>query len=164
MKELKSQEISDFKLWNGIYLPSIKASINKAHKQIVEWAYENDLDEVCIAEDDICFTAKGAWDYFLQQKPKDFDIYLGGIYSGDIKEDNSVDRFTGFHLYVVSKKFYPIYLSVPDDEHIDRALGGKGSYIVCNPFAAIQYEGFSSNTGKMETYGNLLEGRKLFGR
>ncbi len=41
-------------------------------------------------EDDVRFTNPNSFKYFLENKPKDFDIYLSGIYLGEILEDNSV--------------------------------------------------------------------------
>ena len=162
MNELANQEIIDYKLWGGIYLPSIKASINAGHKQIIADAYENDLPEVCVAEDDIKFFGKGAWQYYLDNKPEDFDIYLGMFFMGDPNERNELTYFNGMTLYTVSKNFYPTFLTLPNDEHIDRALAGKGKYVCCPKFVCTQYDGFSANTGKEETYENLIQGRNLF--
>lgn len=163
LKELQTQGITDYELWDGIYLPhSIKASINAAHKQIVEYARLAEWDEVGIAEDDIKFTHPKSWEFFLNNKPNDFDIYLSMIYSGEIDENNQVRKFTGMTMYAVSSRFYDAFLSVPDDDHIDQLLAGKGKFIVCNPFVAVQYDGFSSNTGKNEVYGTLLQGRNIF--
>lgn len=163
MKELEVQNISDYVLWDGIYkYDSAKENINAAHKQIVEYAQLAGWDEVAIGEDDLRFFAPGAWDYFLANKPKDFDLYLSSIYMGDIKEDNTVDYFCGFGLYIVHSRFYDKFLSVDRHEHIDRAMKGLGKFVVCNPMIAEQTDGFSSNTGKDEKYHHLLNGRNLF--
>ena len=113
-------------------------------------------------EDDVHFTNPDSFSYFLRNKPLDFDIYLSGIYIGAIREDQTVDNFTGFHCYIVNSKFYDTYLNTPLDEHIDRALGGLGRYVVSDPFIAIQYNGFSYNTKMEMNYDSLLEGRKLY--
>lgn len=161
--ELYKQGIKDYELWEGIYLPhSVKASINAAHKQIVKYARLAEWEEVAIAEDDLKFTHPNSWNYFLSQKPKDFDIYLSMIYSGDIDENNCVKKFTGMTLYIVAKRFYDTFLSIPDEEHIDQALANFGKYVVCNPFVAMQYDGFSGNTGKNEQYETLLQGRNIY--
>jgi len=161
--ELETQGITDYMMWQGLFLPSIKESINRSHKQIIEWAYENDLEEVCICEDDLHFFDKGAWDFYMSQKPKDYSIYFGMIFLGEIDMENRVKNFTGMTIYCVHKKFYPIFLSVPDDDHIDVLLSKtKGDFYVCNPFIATQHSGISSNTGKFETYDRLLSGRPIF--
>jgi hypothetical protein len=129
---------------------------------IVEDALEQGLEFTIIFEDDIKFTDIGAWDYFLANKPKSFDLYLGGIYLGDILPDNTVKSFTALHCYIIHCKFYSTFLSTPDNIHIDNSLANLGDYHVCNPMVAIQYGGYSSNTGKDETYDNLLQNRVLY--
>lgn len=161
-EELKNQGLLDFELWDGIYLPSIKRSINLAHKQIVEFAMVAGYEEVAIAEDDIKFTNPNSWRYFLDQKPSDFDIYLSMVYLGQPDEKGIVKEFTGLTLYIVAKRFYEKFLSTTEDEHLDVALGGLGKFVVCQPFVAIQYNGWSSNTGKLEEYDSLLKDRKLY--
>jgi hypothetical protein len=163
MEQMKSQGLgeSDYELWDGVFLPSIKASINAAHKQIVRYAQLAEWEEVCIVEDDLIFTSPNSWRYFLDHKPTDYDIYLSMIYLGEIDENNIVKDFTGLTLYVVHSRFYDTFLSVPDDDHLDRLLGGLGRYVVCNPFVAKQSDGFSSNTGKWENYEDLLKSRRF---
>ena len=164
MNELETQGITDYEFWDGIYkYDSVKRNINAAHRQIVEYAQLAGWPEVAIAEDDVKFFAPKAWDYFLANKPTDFDIYLSSVYVGDIKEDNTVDDFCGFGLYIVHSRFYQTFLDTDKYEHIDRSLKGKGRFVVCNPFIAEQYDGHSTNTGKWETYGNLMKNRNLFG-
>jgi len=163
LEELKNQGITNYELWDGIYLPSIKQSINVAHKQIIEYADVAEFDEVCIGEDDLKFTAPGAWGYFLEQKPKDFDIYLGGTFMGIPDENNMVKDFAGLTLYIVAKRFYERFLSTPDDDHLDRVLSGLGKYVVCNPIVVTQYDGVSGNTGKFEAYEGFFKNRNLFG-
>jgi len=162
LEQLQSQNITDYELWDGVYLPSIKAGINAAHKQIVEYAKIAEWPEVCIAEDDIVFTNHNSYKYFLEQKPKEFDIYLSMIYSGHEIKNGCVEKFTGMTLYMVAQRFYDTFLSVDSNEHIDIALSGLGKYVVCEPFVAYQRNGFSSNTGKAEVYDSLLNGRNLY--
>lgn len=162
MNEFKTQGIKDFQFFNAIHdTTSVEKGINLAHKQCIRYAKENKLPEICVMEDDVLFTNPDSFNYFIKNKPKDFDIYLSGIYVGDI-EDNIVKVFSGFHCYIVSERFYDTFLSVPDNAHIDRALGGLGKYIVCNPFIAIQYNGYSYNTRMEMNYDSLLENRKLY--
>lgn len=125
---------------------------------------ENDLDEVCIAEDDIHFFSPKGWEFYLSKKPDwwKYDLYLSMVFMGDIDAGNKVEEFTGLTLYCVSKKFYEIFLSIPDDGHLDLLLARQGDYHVCVPFVCTQHEGVSGNTGKWESYDRLLRGRNLY--
>lgn len=162
MGELKTQGILDYDMWPGIYMPSIKASINAAHKQIVRYAKLAQWPCVTIAEDDIKFTHENSWNYYVSQLPSDYDLFLSMCFLGQPDENNIVKDFTGMTLYTVHERFYDSFLSVPDDDHIDRLLGGLGKYVVCNPFVATQYDGISANTGKFETYGELTKDRNFY--
>ena len=163
LNELETQEITDYELWDGVFdTTSVKKGINAAHKQIVEYAKLKGWDEVLIMEDDIRFCGVGAFNYYLEKKPKEFDIYLGGVYLGEIDAENKVKSFSGLHCYIVHSRFYDKFLSVPDDEHLDRILANMGEYYVSNPFTSIQYNGKSSQTKQEENYDNLLNDRILY--
>lgn len=163
LNELQQQGITEYQIVEGIVdKSSVVKSINLSHKKIVHQALQDGLEATIIFEDDIKFTDLGAWDYFLSQKPKDFDLYLGGIYLGDIADDNTTKAFTALHCYIIHSKFYATFLSTPDDKHIDTCLDNLGRYVVCQPMIAIQHEGWSSNSGKDETYDNLLVNRTLY--
>lgn len=162
-RELAEQDIYNYQLWPAIFDERATfAGISQAHKKIVRYAKQNKWPNVTIAEDDIRFTAKGAYKYWLSKKPKDFDIYLAGIYTGDIKEDNTVDDFSGMTLYMVNERFYDIFLNVTIMNHIDRTLARLGKFVVCNPFAATQWCTWSSNKSAMIDHSSLLKGRKLW--
>lgn len=156
-KELSIQKI-EMRIWSPIFDITPATGIAKAHKQIVQWAKDNNQEEVLIMEDDVRFCGEGAFEYFLDNKPKDFDLYLAGIYYGVIKDDNTVDKFSALHCYIIHSRFYDSFLSCPDKKHIDYHLSGLNSvYKVCNPFAAIQYNGYSDNVKKSMNYDNLLK-------
>jgi hypothetical protein len=161
-EQLRSNNVTDYEFWEGVYRPSIKASINEAHKQIVMYAKIAGWKEVCIAEDDLIFTSPKSWEYFLDNKPKDYDLYLSMIYLGEPDENNEVKDFTGLTMYCVHERFYDTFLNTPYDDHLDRLLSKtEGKFVVCNPFVAKQTNGFSSNTGKMENYDQLLINRRF---
>ena len=164
-KELIEQNISDYKIWEGIIDPNIPSrGISKAHKQIVKYGLDNSLQEILIAEDDLKFTSKGAFEFFLKSKPKDFDIYLSGIYFGELSVDNIVKDFSGLTCYIINQRFFKTFLSLPENDNIDRCLKNKGTFVVCNPFTVIQYNGFSDNVKRHCNYDNYLKGRKLYER
>lgn len=162
-KQLENQDISDFIFWEGCYdkeKPS--RGIAKAHQQIVAWAANNSLNDILIAEDDIEFTGKNAFHYFLQNEPQDYDLYLGGISYGKIKEDYTVDDFAGTHLYKIRKRFFERFNSLSGQKDIDRDLANKGKYVVCNPMIAIQSDGFSDNTKEYRNNKVFFEKRSLW--
>lgn len=163
MGELKGQGIDQYEIFPSVYdWRSVKRGINLAHKSVVEYGKLRGEVETCVMEDDIRFCGKGAFEYFLANKPKEFDLYLGGIYVGDIV-DGKVKEFCGMHLYIIHERFYDTFLNLPLDEHIDGACRNRGEFHVCHPFAAVQWNGWSSQTGKAEDYDNLLQGRSFFG-
>lgn len=139
--------------------------ISQAHKQIVRDAQARGLKEVCIAEDDIKFLAPGAWNYFLTHKPEVFDLYLGSVFHGDIKEDGSVSDFCGMTLYIIHERFYATFLALNEINNIDRELAHKGRYIVCDKMVCSQWGGYSLNKlAHVNDYDHYLEGRNLFGK
>lgn len=163
--ELNQQNISDFRIWPGIsdeHLPC--KGISKAHKQIVKYAQGNNLSEVLIAEDDLKFTDFGAFNFFLENKPSDYDLYLSSVYYGQIGENNIVDDFAGLTFYLINQRFYQKFLTVPEHDNLDRQLRGKGKFVVCNPFSVIQHNGFSDNHKRYCNYDNYLDNKMLFRR
>lgn len=161
--ELIEQGITNYKIWDGIKDSSLVCrGISKAHKQIVQFAKENNFSEVLIGEDDLHFTSKGAFCYFIDNKPDDFDIFLGGIYYGRLMKDSIVIDFSGLTLYIINKRFYKKFLSMNETEHLDRALRNSGKFIVCNPMVVIQHNGFSDNLKKDINYESFLKDRLLF--
>ena len=162
LRELESQGIDNYELWGSIHdSKSVQAGINKAHKQIVQWAKEERLKEVIIFEDDIKFLGQGAFEYYLRHKPKDYDLYLGGIYLGKIVND-IVEKFTALHCYMVHERFYDTFLNTDSNNHLDGELAGLGKYYVCDPFIAIQHNGWSSNSKRYENFDSLFTHRNLF--
>lgn len=163
IEEIKRQQITNYKLWDSVYLPSVKESINEAHKQIVRYAKVAEFDSVIIAEDDFIGTHPDSFKFFLENEPKQYDLYLSMVYMGDLDENNRVQSFTGMTLYKVHSRYYDKFLSADPREHIDRALSDVGGlFVVCNPFCFVQRNGFSANTGKNENYDELLKFRSLY--
>jgi len=162
--QIIEQNIVNYTVWEGVLdKENLKRGIAKAHKQIIEWARNQNLPSILIAEDDVKFTARGAFEYFLQNEPKEYDLYLGGITYGNIKSDNSTTDFAGTHFYKINQKFYDTFLSLPEEKDIDRSLANKGKFIVCDPFIAIQQNGFSDNQKREQNYDLYLQNRRLFG-
>lgn len=163
LEELACQGIEDYVIWPGLHdLTHPSKGIARAHQQVVSWALDRSLPEILIAEDDLRFTAKGAFQHFLRNVPMDFDLYLGGISYGRLKQDNTVDDFAGTHLYIIRKRFYQTFLSLSGENDIDRALARKGKYVVCNPMVAIQSDGYSDNAHAHRDNKIYFEKRQLW--
>jgi len=169
LKELEEQGIDNFKLIDGFYDPkNIKQAIHRGHNRIVEMAKAQKLPYCIMAEDDIVFTAPGAYEYFLSQIPESFDLFFGIIYHGEIIENRVVNGFSGgCSLYVVHSRFYDTFLEQPTDTHIDRQLGNlchNHEFYVVDEYVVTQRGGYSFNLARDMVYSDYLQGKKLFGK
>lgn len=165
MEEINRQGVTNYTLWDSVHSPvSAKSGINAAHRQIVEYARLAEFPDVMIAEDDFIGSHPDSFKYFLTNRPRQYDLYLSQVFLGDVGEDSRVKDFTGMTLYMVNQRFYDKFLSVDPHEHIDRELSRIGGlFYVCQPFTFWQRNGFSSNTGKEESYEQLKSTRIFFG-
>jgi len=164
MRELNEQGICRFKIWGGFLNNQDPASgISQSHKQIVRDAKNRKLTSVIIAEDDIYFTAQGAFNYFCENQPLEYDLYLGAISYGKITENQTVSDFSGLLFYQVHEKFYDTFLDMSPGQHLDRALRGKGLYKVCPAFVVLESSGLSDNSGKQSDNRVYYKDRPLFG-
>lgn len=155
LDEFEEQGIKKYRFWDAVCNKnSVIESINASHKMIVRWAKENKKPFVLIAEQDLNFTCKGAWQYFLDSMPKEYDLFLSCTYIPPI----SNNQICGFHLYCVAEKFYDKFLSVKDTDHVDTAMNDiKGDYKFCYPFPALQRSGFSFNNREIVNYNKVLK-------
>lgn len=160
---LQGQDVN-LRFWPAKFNHKVCTGISRAHKNVVLYAQGRQLPFICIAEDDFYFTAPGAWEYFLNNIPEDFDLYLASIYQGLIEPDGTTKDFCGLTLYIIHEKFYQTFLDVDEGQHIDRALAGKGKYVVCEPFTALQRNGWSDNKQRRVNYDRMLKNRKIFGQ
>lgn len=160
IREFEEQGIEDFKFWEAIVLTdSVVDSIAASHKMIVQDAKDRGLKECIVAEQDLTFTCPTAWEYFIGNKPQEFDIYLASTYILPV----SNNKICGFHLYIIEEKFYDKLLNVPREQHIDTAccdLGGD--YKFCYPFPALQRAGFSANSKVEVNYNQMLKEQDIY--
>lgn len=139
-----------------------------SHKTIVKYAKEMKMPEVCIMEDDCKFTHPNSFKYFLKNKPKDFDLYFGLIYSGEISDENRVvNGFSGgLTFYIVHERFYDTFINCDESNHIDNKLGElawKYKYYVVPEFCVIQPSGnYSYNHRRNMNYDEYLRDKVLF--
>lgn len=159
-KELDRQGI-DAKIWKGVHDPNdVVRGIGLSHKRIIQFACDHCLPQICILEEDVWFPADDGWQYFQNNIPEYFDLYLGGAYGLNHTELKSVanssgaieiNNFAGLHCYIVSENYYEKFLNLPENKHIDDQPG-LGSFYVCAPFAALQYPGWSANARQPVDY------------
>lgn len=167
MEELKTQGISDYKIWDGIYNPdNTKQAIHLGHRQIVQYAKDNNLPRVVISEDDIRFTHPNSYNYFLSQIPESYDLFCGLVYSAEMQGDRVMNGASGIMtLFVVNERFYDFFLSMDTNNHVDREAGltaFKHEYYVCQPMMVEQRGGYSHNLRQQMFYDTYLEGKKLY--
>ena len=168
VNQLFEQRIANFLLWDNPIGQSMKerrSFVNSGHRKIVQYAKDNGLKRIIIAENDITFTDKGAWDYYLKQIPESYDLFLGMIYVGNIENGRLVSDASGFTLYTIHERFYDFFLNVKPDHHIDRAITSyheRFEFKVCHPFVCYQNNTQSDNTMGKPNLMNYLKGRELF--
>lgn len=161
--EFEKQNIIDYNFWQAeVYPHSVLESITASFKKIVRWAKENNLDEVQIAEQDLFFTSPNSYKYFIENKPKEFDVYISGSYLTDNRNEYKsplikVREWVGNHLIIVHSKYYDIFLNIPDNNHVDTIQSGLGDFYVCFPYIGLQRPGRSANNNnELVNYNNIL--------
>ncbi len=141
-------------------------NISRAFKKIVRYAKEERLPYVTIAEDDIVFTSPHSWRYYIENIPDDFDLYLGGIYAGQLDGNRIVNGYSGHTLITVHERFYDFFLGATNetiisaDSHLDVWLGKhcrEKKYVVCTPFVCKQLGGYSENKNAIMDYSTMYE-------
>lgn len=147
-------------------MPVFKGII-KSHKAIVQFAKDNKMPKICIMEDDCQFTHPDSLKYFFKKMPKEFDLYFGLIYQGEISDNHRVINGLsgGLTLYVVHEKFYDTFINCDESNHIDYKLGQLAwnqQYYVCYPYVCIQPGGYSYNHKRELYYDEYLRGRILY--
>lgn len=167
--QLEFNRIEDYTIIHGFEDANTKQAITKGHKLIVSLAKEQGFENCIIAEDDLVFSARGAYDYFLTQLQEmdDYDLFCGLIYHGTVNEENRVlNGMSGtMTLYSIHQRFYDLLLNIPDNVHIDRHLGQfayEKKYYICNPMVVYQSGSYSDNIKKSMDYSPYLDGKTLF--
>lgn len=162
IKELGNQKINDFKIWDCVVLTSsVVESISESFKMIINDAKSNKCKECIIFEDDIMFTNFNSWEYFIENKPTDFDVYLGGNYLIDNRLDYTkslvkVKGWVGNHCIIINEKYYDTWLKTDSKLHCDTAQSGLGDFYVCYPYPALQRTRWSSNNKAICNYNSAL--------
>lgn len=162
LDELTKQGMRLWQIWEPVQANTPVESINLSFKQIVRSAKERELSEVCIIEDDLMFPCAGAWDYFINNKPDKYDLYIGGNYLRNDPDSYTrpyykLEEHVGNQLIIIHSRYYDRFLEVPDKAHIDTIQRGRGEFYACWPMAALQRPGFSSNARGKVNYNSDLK-------
>jgi GR25 family glycosyltransferase involved in LPS biosynthesis len=172
IKEMDGQGY-DFTVFNAVTDEIGYKGISMSFRKIIIENY--DQEYIHILEDDVKFTSKDSRTVFeatMNSLPKKWDIFLGGSYWYKKEEDlgSSIKLldFSSLHSVVIKKKAFDKVLAHDYSimENIDRYLGrlsadGKLNVYLCNPQVAIQYPGFSSNTGTKVNYTDMLKDKNI---
>ncbi len=160
--EMKRQGIEDYEIFHAVRLThSVVESISESFKEVLKQAKENNEECICIFEDDIWFPNENGWKYFLQNKPNEFDVYIGGNYLTDnrlIYEAPLVrcNEWVGNHCLIINERYYDTWLNTDSKLHCDGAQSGLGDFYCCFPFPALQRHGFSLNHNLVVNYNASL--------
>lgn len=159
--QIYSNKIDNWVLWPGIIEQGMPfKGISKSHKKIIRDAKEKGLQFCIIAEDDFKFCSENSWQYFMDNIPDEYDIFLGGLSGGEVNEETKeIIGWSGLFFYAIHSRFFDVFLSADEEKNIDRWLSGVGLesiekqlgrkplYKVCYPIIAICKDGFSYNSG-----------------
>lgn len=175
------------RFWPGVFIeqPYTYVGITRSHKRIVKWAKDNNKKEVLLAEDDFCFPSELGFEYFIEHKPKHYDIYLAGVYVGvnDLRDSKTVccggvsycnqktfklKQFSGLHFYFVHSRFYDTFLHIDESQSLDNNLSALAKLRQCEifslyPMAAIQYENVSSTSGCVFRHDQFFQPGDVYG-
>jgi hypothetical protein len=140
----------NYTFWEGVDDRTVMAykNISASHKMIVRDAKEKGLDFVLIAEDDFRFSSPESFNYFIKNIPPVFHLYFGMVYSATIQYDRITNGFSGLTFYLIHSSFFDVFLSAPDNRHLDMWLGEycyKYDYYCCDPFVISAESGYSDN-------------------
>jgi hypothetical protein len=166
--ELKRQDIRDYTIWAACMLPTVVESISESFKMIITKAKRRGLKEVAIWEDDCYFPSEKGWKYFIDNKPENYSIYIGGNYLIDNRlvyapPIMKVESYVGNHCIIVHESYYDIWLSTNSKDHCDTVHNGLGDFYVCFPFPALQRSGWSSNVQAIVNYNAIFNTANLEG-
>lgn len=174
-KEAKKQGFP-IMFFNGVdaKLEEIKPciAITRGHKSIVQYAKDKAMEWVCVCEDDIFFYGDDnkAFQYFIDNIPPSFDVYMGCIYHGELKGNRVINGMSGsFTLIIIHSRFFDFILNeMPDDCYQDRYVGDfsyKYEYYVSPLIVCGQTPGFSDNRSVAHSgYDVYLLDKKVYGR
>ena len=160
--ELQKQGIKDYEIFPAIVLThSVVESISESFKSVIRSAKENGDEEICIMEDDIIFSSPNGWQYFLENKPKEYSVYIGGNYLIDNRIEYKkplieIPEWVGNHIICVHKSYYDIWLNSDSTLHCDGIHKGKGKFYSVFPYVGFQRNGWSANNNAVQYWSSIM--------
>jgi hypothetical protein len=150
MTEFERQKI-EVSIFNCIQNQNhnIVEKISESFKSVIREAKKRGDEEIAIFEDDIMFPNEKGWEYFLKNKPDDYDIYIGGSYMIDNRIEYKppivkVPTYVGNQCIIVNERYYDTWLNTDSKEHCD-SVHKDGLFYLCFPMIALQRPGWSAN-------------------
>lgn len=163
------QNIDDYEIFQAqiIQYNSIPENISESFKTVIRQAKERGDKEIVIFEDDILFTSPNGWKYFLDNKPDDYDLYIGGSYFIDNRINYTpplvkVKEYVGNQCIMISQRYFDVWLNSDSGKHCDTAQNGKGEFYLCFPFVALQRHGWSANAQALVNYNPIIPKEYLY--
>ena len=166
--EFITQGITKYKFWAAVIdRKTVVESINASFKNIVARAKGQGYKKVIIAEQDLFFTHPKAWEYFLKNEPKEYDVYIAGSYLNDSRYIweaplVKVNEWVGNQLIIIHERYYDTFLALDNEAHIDTVQKDKGDFYVCYPFIGLQRAGFSRNNLAICDYNQSLRKEDIY--
>lgn len=136
------------RIWPGVEGDTSMKNINAAYRKIIKEASTNGDAYAIIMEDDCLFSSPNSFRYYMDNRPENFDIWLGMVYAAEVKNGRIMNGYSGNTLITITRDFYYYWLSMPDDVHPDRWVGQfayERKYYVCEPYVCRQLNGYSDN-------------------
>lgn len=163
-RELEIQGVGDYRLAPGADDENPSVAVRLAHQGCFEWAITQGHDRVWIAEDDVVFTAPGAWDHFVELVKKIGGFVTGGTYGGHytVKEKHDgwarVEQLCGLHLYSCPTSLVEVVRKA-EQWHLDIWFARNVPEVkMAWPIVAYQRPGYSVKDKKFMDHDKLLEG------
>lgn len=159
----KEQNIDDYEIFPAVIFQqtSPPEAISESFKTVIREAKERGDKEIVVFEDDILFTSPNGWKYFLDHKPDNYDVYIGGSYF--IQNDTEykpplvkVKSWVGNQMLMISQRYFDRWLNTDSKNHCDTAQSGLGEFYVCFPFVALQRSGWSANAQAIVNYNPII--------
>lgn len=160
--ELKRQGIDNYEIYHcdKIQNKPIVECISESFKSVIREAKERGESEICIMEDDIMFPSEHGWEYFIKNKPDNYDIYIGGSYLIDNRLEFKpplvkVDSYVGNQILIVHERYFDTWLNTNEKEHCD-TVHRNGLFYLCFPFIGLQRSGWSCNSQAVVNYNPVI--------